>query len=421
MDLTLTQEDLDIQAKARAFTEQHLIPRELECEANGGLPPETLEELRQAVVDGGLNGYNQAKEYGGQGYTPLQQILCHEELGKATCGLWSIVWRPAYPMCYGTAAQIETYLKPSCAGERRGIYAITEPGAGSDLRQVEGTAVRRNGKYYLSAEKWFATAADVADFFLVHVHVDGDPDKPTVFFVDRDLPGVRIKRMPKFMHTYVFEHAEMEFEEVELDESKILGDVGEGFDLTKEWFIEARLEIGARCVGAATRAAEIATAYAGERVQFGRPIQDFQGVEFMIADMAVENHGVEGAALPGRLGGLARVGPEARPRACERGQAPRLRDGRPGCGPGGPDSRWARLYAGEPGRTPLPGAPRRAHMGRDIRDTTRHYRGPDQETRPTGLHGLGVEPFPVILAQFCCPATRPGCGHGSIEARLAPV
>ena len=288
MDLTLTPEDLDIQAKARALTEQHLIPRELECEANGGLPPETLEELRQAVVDGGLNGYNQAKEYGGQGYTPLQQILCHEELGKATCGLWSIVWRPAYPMCYGTAAQIETYLKPSCAGERRGIYAITEPGAGSDPRQVEGTAVRRNGKYYLSAEKWFATAADVADFFLVHVHVDGDPDKPTVFFVDRDLPGVRIKRMPKFMHTYVFEHAEMEFEEVELDESKILGEVGEGFDLTKEWFIEARLEIGARCVGAATRAAEIATAYAGERVQFGRPIRDFQGVEFMIADMAVE-------------------------------------------------------------------------------------------------------------------------------------
>jgi len=122
----------------------------------------------------------------------------------------------------------------------------------------------------------------------VHAHVDGDPDKPTLFLVDKDRPGVRIKRIPKFMHTYVFEHPEFVFENVELGEDKVLGKIGDGFELTKDWFVEARLQIAANCLGAAIRAAEIANTYAAERVQFGRPIRDFQAIEFMLADMAVE-------------------------------------------------------------------------------------------------------------------------------------
>jgi acyl-CoA dehydrogenase len=288
MDLTIAPADLELKARARRFAETVLFPLEEELELNGHLTDETKAKLRQAVVDHGFNAINHALEHGGQGLSIFQQTLVSEELGKATGALWAAAWHPAFPLRLGTKEQIRDYLVPSCQGKRRGAYAITESGAGSDPRRVQTKAVRRNGRYYLDGEKWFVTSGDVADYLIVHAHVDGDPDKPTLFLVDKSLPGVRVKRIPKFMHTYVFEHPEFLFEQVELDDTKVLGQVGQGFDLTKDWFVEARLQIAANCLGAAIRAAEIANAYAAERVQFDRPIRDFQAIEFMLADMAVE-------------------------------------------------------------------------------------------------------------------------------------
>ncbi|HET6224576.1 MAG TPA: acyl-CoA dehydrogenase family protein [Dongiaceae bacterium] len=288
MDLSLSADDKAVQARARAFAEGYLFPYELECEAKEGLSKKSLRTIHKAVLEHRLNGFNHGKEDGGQGFTHLQQLLLHEELGKATCGLWTLVWTASLPLNQGTPAQRRDYLLPINAGKRRACYAITEPGAGSDPRLVRTQAVKRKGKYRLSGEKWFVTSADASDVILVHAHVDGDPDKPTLFIVDKDLPGVSVKRVPKFMHTYVFEHHEMLFDEVALDETKILGRVGEGYELTKDWFVDARLEIAAHCVGAAIRATEIANDYAASRVQFGRPIRDFQAIEFMLADMAVE-------------------------------------------------------------------------------------------------------------------------------------
>ena len=288
MDLTNPAKDQAFKLKAKEFAESFLFPREEELEMAGRLPSDTLARLRQAVIDHELNGINHSRDDGGQGLTIFQQSLVNEELGKATGGLWSIVWHPAYPLRFGTMQQKREYLIPSCRGERRGSFAITEPGAGSDPRLVQTSADRRGGKFYLSGEKWFVTTGDYADYLIVHAHVDGDPSKPTLFLVDKNLPGVRIKRIPKFMHTYVFEHPEFIFEEVELDESKLLGEVGQGFELTKDWFVEARLQIAANCLGAAIRAADVANRYASERVQFGRAIRDFQAIEFMLADMAVE-------------------------------------------------------------------------------------------------------------------------------------
>ncbi len=288
MDLNLTKDDRDVQARAREFVENHLFPCELECEENDGLSQNSLAAIRKAAIEYKVVAMNHSPEDGGQGYDVFQQMLAHEQLGKATNALWDVPWQPALPLRHATPEQKAEYLRPACAGERRDAYAITEAGAGSDPRLVETTAVRRNGKYYLSGEKWFVTVGDIADFLLVHCHVDGDADKPTVFLVDKDLPGVSVKREPKYMHTFVFEHPEFVFENVELDESKILGGVGEGLELTKDWFTDARLHIAAHCVGAATRATEIANDYAAGRVQFGKPIRDFQAIEFMLADMAVE-------------------------------------------------------------------------------------------------------------------------------------
>lgn len=289
MDLTLSKEDLDLQVQARAFTEKFLIPFELENEGNGGgLSQQSLKTIHQAVLDWKLNGINHSRENGGQGCTVFQQALISEELGKATGALWDTVWMPAYPLKFGTPEQKKEYLIPSNLGQRRDAYAITEPGAGSDPRMVRTKAMRRNGKYYLSGEKWFVTVGDVADYLIVHAHVDDDPAKPTVFLVDKHLPGVKLKRTPKYMHSFVFNHPEFVFEEVELEESKILGRAGEGFELTKDWFVEARLMIGARCVGAAIRAGQVANDFAAERIQFGQLIRNFQGIEFTLADMAVD-------------------------------------------------------------------------------------------------------------------------------------
>jgi acyl-CoA dehydrogenase len=288
MDLALPAEALNWQRRAKAFAEEHLFPHEIELEMNGALPAATLDRLRRAVREHGFNGVNHTKDVGGQGCSQLEQTLIAEQLGKATGALWAIVPHPAVALKHGTPEQIETYLRPSCLMERRACVAVTEPGAGSDPRMVGARADARDGRFVLNGEKWFVTSGDVADYLIVHANVDGDADKPTLFLVDKALPGVRIAREPKFTHTYVFGHPEFVFEDVEVAENRVLGAIGGGLELTKDWFVEARLQIAANTLGAAIRAFELANAWANERRQFGRAIRDFQAIEFMLADMAVE-------------------------------------------------------------------------------------------------------------------------------------
>jgi len=288
MDIRLTPEDAELKARARAFCEQVLIPLEDECEELGGLSPESLERAKRAVLEHRFNAINHKVEDGGQGYDVFQQVLIEEEWGRATGALWDIPWRPSIPLAAATEEQKEEYLRPACRGERRDCYAITEAGAGSDPTMVQTTAVREGDGWILNGTKWHVTSGDVADFILVHAHVDGDPAKATIFLVDKDLPGVRIVRTPRYMHTFVFEHPIFAFEDVRLGPDKVLGEVGQGYELTKDWFVEERIMIGARTVGAATRALELSLEFAKGRVQFGKPIIEHQAIEFMLADMAAE-------------------------------------------------------------------------------------------------------------------------------------
>ena len=288
MDLRLTDEDRDLRSRARAFTDDHLLPYELECEERDGLSPESLASIRAAVLERRFNAINHRVEDGGQGLDLLQQAVVEEQWGRATGALWDVPWRPAIPLREATEAQKEEYLRPACRGERRDAYAITEEGAGSDPSMIRTRAVRRGGDWVLNGEKWHVTTGDVADFLLVHALVDGDPARATVFFVDKGLPGVRVVRTPKYMHTFVFEHPVFALEEVRVGEDKLLGEVGAGDDLTKDWFVEERLMIAARTMGASARALEVSLEFARERRAFGRPIAEYQGIEFMLADMAAE-------------------------------------------------------------------------------------------------------------------------------------
>jgi acyl-CoA dehydrogenase len=293
VDLRLTGEHRALQDRARAFTARHLFPYELECERDDGLRPERLAEIRAAVVEWRFNAINHAPSDGGQGHDLFEQVLIEEEWGKATGALWDVPWRPSIPMREGTEAQKDEYLRPACGGERRDAYAITEEGAGSDPSRIETAAVQKNGDFVITGEKWHVTTGDVADFLLVHAHVDGDPAKPTVFFVDKDILGVRVVRTPKYMHRFVFEHPVFALDEVRVAADRVLGEVGGGNDLTREWFVEERLMIAARTVGASIRALDLSLGFASERLAFGRPIAEHQGVGFMLADMAAEIAGAK--------------------------------------------------------------------------------------------------------------------------------
>ena len=288
MDLGLSSADRELQQKARDFTDQVLVPLEDECEEHDGLTPESAAVAKQAVLDWQFNAINHAEADGGRGYDLFQQMLIEEQWGRATGALWDIPWRPSIPLAAGTEEQKDRFLRPACRGERRDAYAITEESAGSDPMMVETSAERDGDAWLITGEKWHVTSGDVADFFLLHTHVDGDPAKATIFLVDKDLPGVRLVRTPKYMHTFVFEHPIYSFEDVRVDGDAILGEIGQGFELTKDWFVEERLMIGARTVGAATRALELSLDFAKQRRQFDTPIVEFQAVEFKLADMAAD-------------------------------------------------------------------------------------------------------------------------------------
>jgi alkylation response protein AidB-like acyl-CoA dehydrogenase len=288
VDLRLSDDQLDLQRRARALADEVLLPLEDACEANDGLTPEQHAAAKAEVLARSLHAINHAVPVGGQGYDLFEQMLVEEQWGRLTNALWDVPWRPSIPLAAGTEAQKERYLRPACRGERRDAYAITEANAGSDPTMVETTARRDGDGWVIDGEKWHVTSGDVADFFLVHAHVDGDPSRPTVFLVDKDLPGVRLVRTPKYTHTFVFEHPIYAFEGVRVDADAVLGEVGQGYELTKDWFVEERLMIGARTVGASTRLLELSTTFANERRQFGEPIAAFQAVSFPLADMAAE-------------------------------------------------------------------------------------------------------------------------------------
>jgi butyryl-CoA dehydrogenase len=284
MDFTYTPRQRDLKARAAALAEV-IMAYEDDCEANNGLPDEVHAKLRQAVLDSGLQAINMPVEWGGAGLTVLEQAIVQEELGKLTGALWDVVWRPANALRACTPQQRERYLIPGIRGERRDAVAVTEADAGSDPQSLRTTAVRDGDGYVLNGEKWFVTVGDVADFIIVLATVDG---APTTFLVDKDLPGVTISRVPRFTHTFVYEHPEIRFDGVRVGADRMLGAIGQGYDLIRDWFVEERLMIGARTVGAAARATELAADWANSRIQFGAPISHFQLIQAMLADNIVD-------------------------------------------------------------------------------------------------------------------------------------
>jgi alkylation response protein AidB-like acyl-CoA dehydrogenase len=257
--------------------------------AGGRLPDDDRARVRDEARTRGLDGGNHPTELGGRGWTNLEQVLVHEELGRNTNAIWWNMAGAYNVLSRGTREQIDRYLAPTLRGERNDAYAVTESGAGSDAGGVTGTAVRTAGGWHLRSEKWFVTSGDGADFFIVMVNVVDGPERlPTLFLVDRDVAGIEIVDDPPFTHNYPHGHPTIRFD-CELPADAVLGGeamVGMGNELQNEWFVEERIHIAARCVGAMRRLLEETVGWTLERQQFGTRIFDFQGVSFPLADAA---------------------------------------------------------------------------------------------------------------------------------------
>lgn len=285
MNFAYTPKLRELKERAASLTEK-LMPHEEEIEFKGGLSAEVLTGIKKDVLNSGLQAFNMPVEWGGAGLSVLEQTVVQGELGKLTNGLYDLVWRPANALSACTPQQRERWLIPEIRGERRDAVAITEPEAGSDPQSLVTKAERVGERFRLNGEKWFVTGGDLADFLLVLASVPGGG--LTIFLVDKASPGVKIKRMPRYMHNFVIQHPEFIFDNVDLGPENVLGEIGGGYKLTHAWFTAERLWIGARVVGAAERALSLATAWAKKRVQDGRPIIEYQMIQAMLADSAVD-------------------------------------------------------------------------------------------------------------------------------------
>jgi alkylation response protein AidB-like acyl-CoA dehydrogenase len=286
MDFRLTPRQVQLKADARALTD-FIAGYEIQCEEDNGLPADAHAKVRDAVLDAGLQAVNMPAEWGGAGLTIAEQVTVQEELGRLTGALWDMVWRPANALRFCTPEQRERFLVPVIIGERRDCYAVTEPGAGSDPQNLATTATKSDQGWVLNGEKWFVTVGDHADFMIV-LAAAGPERAPTLFLVDKDTPGIEMTRVPRWMHTFVYEHPEFTFTDVQVGEGAVLGGIGEGYDITRSWFTEERLMIAARTIGAAERALELSRDWAVEREQFGAPISSYQLIQGMLADCAVD-------------------------------------------------------------------------------------------------------------------------------------
>ncbi|MGH3065609.1 MAG: acyl-CoA dehydrogenase family protein [Gaiellaceae bacterium] len=281
----------DIQALKEAvgrFVESEVYPLEARIAERGAIDPVELEALRTKARDAGFAMLNMPEAIGGKDLSMLGQVALEEESGKATNGLGFAVFDrgPRELLDIATPEQVERYVLPIMRGEYREAWALTEPGAGSDLAGLQATAVRDGDEWVLNGEKWFVTSEGAPGVYIVLAVAEGEQ---ALFLVDPDAPGLEIRRTPRFLHDpYIDHHPEIVFTDCRVPNANRVpasGDAG-----AKEWILVERLFIAARCCGAALRLVDLTSAWAQEREAFGASISEYQGVSFPLADSLTELH-----------------------------------------------------------------------------------------------------------------------------------
>jgi acyl-CoA dehydrogenase len=299
MDFGLDDEQRAIVDTVRTFVTRELYPHEDEVDRLGDVPPALVDDIRAKALKSGLYAANMPEELGGGGLDAVGMTLVERELGRASYALQWLVARPSNILQACVGEQRERYLLPAIRGERHDCLAMTEPGAGSDVRSMITRAVRDGDEYVVDGTKHFISNADKSDFVILFAatgkeDTSGGPKKLiTGFLVDIDTPGLTVRCGPSSVSHRGYHHSELSFVDCRVPVSNRLGEEGRGFDLMGEWLGASRLTVAASSVGRARRVLEMATRWAAERVQFGQPIGRFQGVGFPLADMATDLEAAE--------------------------------------------------------------------------------------------------------------------------------
>ncbi|HLN06342.1 MAG TPA: acyl-CoA dehydrogenase family protein [Acidimicrobiales bacterium] len=287
----LSAQDLEVQSRTRALIDE-VIPYEVQAEMNRGeLPAEIKARHHSRARELGLLATNMPAELGGGGYTMLQQVLVQEQVGRATNALgWMVSTPPQWFPPVATPYQLERWVIPGVLGEASECYAITEEGAGSDVDAISATARRDGDDYVLNGVKWHVTSYNEATYAFFQAKLTDGPHagEHAMFIVDLPSEGVRVDRTPAYSHTIDHHHPVVAFEDVRVPVLHLVGEEGGGMAFAYEWFRFERVMVAARCLGAAERLIEEATAFAKERVVYGSPIIEFQLIKAMLADSLTE-------------------------------------------------------------------------------------------------------------------------------------
>ena len=300
MEFALNDEQQMIVKSTRDFVTNELYPHEEEIERTGVLRDDLYHELKAKAIDAGLYAANMPADVGGAGLDTVSWALYEKELGRANYALhWSCVGRPSNILLACEGEQRERYLIPTVSGKRTECLAMTEPGAGSDLRGMKTTAVADGDDFLINGTKHFISHADHSDYVILfaasaeETTAQGKRKKMTAFLVDRGTPGFDIRTGYRNVSHRGYTNSILEFNDCRVPKSAILGELHRGFDVANIWLGATRLQVAATCLGRAERALELATQWAVDRVQFGQQIGKFQGVSFKLADMAVELRAAE--------------------------------------------------------------------------------------------------------------------------------
>jgi acyl-CoA dehydrogenase len=294
MDFSLSTEQELIVEAVRAFVERELYPHELEVERNDRVAPELAGDIKRKAMEAGLFAANMPEALGGAGLDAVSMSLMERELGRASMALQMLVARPSNILQACRGEQVKEYLLPTIRGERLECLAMTEPGAGSDLRSMSTRAEPDGDDYVINGSKHFISHADIADYVVLFAATGeeqterGPKKRITAFLVDKGTEGLTVRDGYRSVSHRGYHNCILDFDDCRVPASKVLGDVHRGFEVASEWLSATRLQIAAMCVGRGHRALELCTEWAASRRQFGQAIGKFQGTSFKLADMAME-------------------------------------------------------------------------------------------------------------------------------------
>ena len=290
LDYFLTEDQEMIRDACREIVEEHIKPVRAKYDEDVTFPWDIVEVLRQADIF----GVYIPEEYGGFGGGAFEMVLAMEELSRGCAGMalaFGGTGLGAYPiLLFGNDEQKQRYLPDLASGKKLGAFALTEPNAGSDVGAIETTAVKDGDYYVLNGTKQWITNGGEAEVYSVFVMTDKKKGArgASVFIVDKDTPGFTFGKKENKMGIRASTTNELIFQDCRVHRDNLIGREGMGFIVAMRVFDKSRPAIGAQAIGIAQSALEEAVAFVKEREQFGKSVSTFQGVQFMLADMAAK-------------------------------------------------------------------------------------------------------------------------------------